>query len=291
MTATKHTTGTGPDSGGDYLVMGGVSFEFSGLDLELDERTAAFTMRSDTPQPVHVRCRVRAAERRESRVEGRQIDVSWGVDELRVETAGATSRFRRTNVGYDVDTRADIDGRRASELLPSLVAGVVRDSGGLLIHAAGIELEGRGFLFIGPSGAGKSTAAALTRGGSVLTWDRAAISWVGSQPIAWAMPGGSVQSQAAGVRSRVSVPLAGVYRVRQAAQDCRVELLPAAEAIASIRESVFSPHGDVVGESATLDAVMRLCAAISTGLVHTVLGEDLASVLRAGVLDPKGVAA
>lgn len=91
-----------------------------------------------------------------------------------VITAGEHSRPRR-QVTVDAGFRCgkvlvELDGAAAAPLYPLegleivLFANWLAGSGDLILHASGVEFEGRGYCFVGESGTGKSTIAAAFRG-------------------------------------------------------------------------------------------------------------------------------
>jgi hypothetical protein len=95
----------------------------------------------------------------------------WAV---RASTYSAAARFStRGGEGQLLVATPAIEPReRAVENITRIaVAWLAARRGGMLIHAACIERDGRAYVFFGQSGAGKSTLAALSRRGRVLTDD------------------------------------------------------------------------------------------------------------------------
>jgi hypothetical protein len=198
------------------------------------------------------------------------------------------------------------DGSGAlTSLLNMVVAAIVQAEGGVVLHAAGIELDGRAVLFLGPSGAGKSTAATLTHGATMFAHDHVAVvvkpvagerehaverEGAVESALAWAygLPGGSPARMAQ--TSHAVLPLAGVFRVFQPAphaQDTssritRGELFGGARALFIVREAVESADVSLEGEQARLNAAAAIAAArgVRVGALHTVLGESIAPLLR-----------
>lgn len=62
-------------------------------------------------------------------------------------------------------------GSRLDYFLRVLIAYLTFKDGGLLVHAAGVLRNGKGYLFLGPSGSGKTTIARLSSQGKVLNDD------------------------------------------------------------------------------------------------------------------------
>ena len=90
--------------------------------------------------------------------------------------------------------------------------------GGLLVHAAGAAISGRGFLFLGESGIGKSTLSRLLEDflpGSVICDERLACRPVEGR---WTMFGTPWKSTA-GISRRLAVPLAGLVFLEQAEEN------------------------------------------------------------------------
>jgi hypothetical protein len=117
---------------------------------------------------------------------------------VRACTYGLAASFSsRGGPGQAVFARTDFEPReRAVEnLLRVAVAWLAAARGGLLMHAASIERDGRAFLFFGASGAGKSTLASLSRRGRVISDDLTLV-----------LPGPD------GVLEAIGSPFRGTYR-------------------------------------------------------------------------------
>lgn len=187
------------------------------------------------------------------------------------------------------EVEADGPGRYvASVRIPPVVAGddelqgpdavvlglstaIVEHEGGLSLHAAGVEIDGRVVLFIGPSGAGKSTAAWLTTGGRLFASDRVNVTpdRKGGGYVVWSLPGGSKISIPASPHRRL--PLGAIFRVRQSRERPRVEKLSAAKAMFAIRESMWLSDFSPSAEEARVDAAALLRAQVPVAELHTVL--------------------
>jgi hypothetical protein len=166
-------------------------------------------------------------------------------------------------------------------MLRGIAAAVVHREGGLMLHAAGVELEGRAVLFLGPSGAGKSTAARLSHGARCFAYDHVAVV-PGSQGfIAWGLPGGTPAR--APLASSVAYPLGALLRVRKSgdAHHPSVHRLCGAQALFALRESVEWADLTPGGEDVYLHAVTQLSTQIPVGAIETVLDRPHGSLLRA----------
>jgi hypothetical protein len=179
----------------------------------------------------------------------------------------------------------DIEPRGPDAVALALSATILEREGGLSLHAAAIELEGRAVLFIGPSGAGKSTAATLAAGCPVFASDRVNITPDGlGGYMAWSLPGGT--SVAVPFSAHRRLPLAAIFRVRQSHGAPRVEKLSAARATFAVRESMWLSDFSPMAEEHRIDAAALLRARIPVGEIYTVFGHSHAALLVALVSEP-----
>lgn len=104
-------------------------------------------------------------------------------------------------------------------------------AGGLLLHSAGVVRDGRAFLFFGASGSGKTTVARLSADYAILSDDILMVKPVNGTFQAFGVPfrGEFVDAPRANTRA----PLAGLYRLRKAAEH-RVAPMPPAQAVAAL---------------------------------------------------------
>ena len=89
---------------------------------------------------------------------------------------------------------------------------------GILVHAAGVELEGRGFIFPGCSGAGKSTLTRLfaaARTGNLLSDERVVLRRTGADWQVYGTPWAGTE----GIGSNGRAPLAGIFFLKHAAHN------------------------------------------------------------------------
>jgi hypothetical protein len=165
-------------------------------------------------------------------------------------------------------------------LLRALAGAVAQREGGLMLHAAAVELDGQGVLFIGPSGAGKSTAAHLTDGARCFAFDHVAVVPVETGVLAWGLPGGTAAR--APLASAVVYPLVAAFRVRRSPELAapRVQWLAGASALFALRESVECGDLTLASEDVHLQAVTRLSAQLQVGAIHTVLDTPHGGLLR-----------
>jgi hypothetical protein len=128
---------------------------------------------------------------------------------------------------------------------------------GVLVHACGLALGGRGILFLGTSGAGKSTSARLwkERGGvTILSDDRIVIREEGDGYRIYGTP----WHGEAGWETPASVRLDAVYILEQAPRNRIVELKPST-AVAQMMVRAFPAMWDQKG----LEFAVRFLARLS----------------------------
>ncbi|MCZ7574614.1 MAG: hypothetical protein M5U01_39185 [Ardenticatenaceae bacterium] len=193
---------------------------------------------------------------------------------------GAITRFRAAAYAGWIDLAA----RRAAVSTPTLnraasaldrtlayvcMQVLPREHDALVLHAAGIVLDGGGYLFFGPSGAGKTTVAQLAiRRGQVLTDESVIVRLGVDGPELISTPFWG-HSTPRGLISRVrrQVPLRGLYALVQAPVFDLVRLNPAAAAIALLgTEKVATER--VPSAAAWLDVAGRLVTRLPVYQLH-----------------------
>jgi hypothetical protein len=165
-----------------------------------------------------------------------------------------------------------------------LSAAILEREGGLSLHAAAIELEGRAVLFVGPSGAGKSTAAQLARGSRVFAFDRVNVVPDGAGGYAaWSLPGGASLAMAPSAHRRL--PLGAILRVRQGRGAPRIERLSATRGIFALRESIWLTDSSPSAEEHRMDAAALLRGRVRVAEIHTVLGQPHTGLISQWMFD------
>lgn len=206
----------------------------------------------------------------------------WTSDAGRVRLEFAGCRADVTFHGSSMsEVRAVVDGTwsTTSALLSAVTAMWVQRTGGLVLHAVGIEMDGRGVLFVGPSGAGKTTAANLCSDARWMALDRAVVWPTVDGPRMWGLVGGSPCNLP---RSGLShVPLAAVLRIRRGDTSPTLDRLDGLGAVFALRESTFA-GADVV-ERESLEAIDRLRQQVLVWDLATVLGCPLGPLLRSRI--------
>jgi hypothetical protein len=173
-------------------------------------------------------------------------------------------------------------------LLRAVSAAVVQREGGLVLHAAGAEIDGRALLFVGPSGAGKSTALRQTERARCFAYDHVALLPGANGWLAWGLPGGTT-ARAPEARE-IAFPLAAIARVRKASGiEPKLTALHATEALFAVRESVECADDSPGNEEVYLRTVMELCSKTEIYAIATVLGRPNDAVLQAALATgPRG---
>lgn len=202
----------------------------------------------------------------------------------RLALASAGLRVEITALGgrrYAASARAEPGERGAHALLRGVAAAVLEREGGVTLHAAGVELDGRAIVYLGPSGAGKSTAARLTDGGRSFADDHVALVPTESGWMAWGLPGGSPNRMPAS--AGVVFPIAALLRVRRGRASPRVERLSGTAALFAVREAVESGDCSPEAEAARLSTAARIAREVEVGTIHTVLERPLMREIAMGL--------
>ncbi len=268
------------------FVFGGVAFEICpapGVRWSIGAEHRLFAGGYATsPVAGHVHCVVSPAP---ELAEGftREITWEWDGDIARVSTGRVRAELRRLSDGKYAATAFVVPSEAGcSALVTALTAAVVNREGGFVLHAAGVEIDGRAVLFIGPSGAGKTTAANHCHGARWFARDRAVVY---PTPLGWyaaGMAGGDDIELPRSVRTLM--PLGAVLRVRRGSDEPLLRESGVLEALRDLRESVM---GAAVGrdvEGATLTALVELGRGARVGRLSYPLGSMLHDVLSAVLL-------
>lgn len=134
---------------------------------------------------------------------------------------------------------------------------------GVLVHACGLVLDGRGLLFLGTSGAGKSTTAKLWRergGVTILSDDRIVIRAEGAGYRIYGTP----WHGEAGLEAPVSAPLDAVFILEQAPRN-RVHGMRPSQAVAQMMVRAFPAMWDQEGLEFAVRFLANLAARVPVG--------------------------
>lgn len=187
---------------------------------------------------------------------------------------GPLTRFRLFRLAGVIDLAAHTatveapDQRWAASALERTLTYILmqvlpRQHDGLLIHGAGIVLDGLGYLFAGPSGAGKTTVAGLAAGvGQVLSDENVVVRLTDTRAELCSTPFWGQSTPPERVR-RVNrrVPLAGIYMLVHAPDFSLTRLRPA-EAVAALLNTEKVATERVESADAWLAVAGRLAAAV-----------------------------
>ena len=265
------------------FVFGGVAFEMCpapGLSWRVGNEHRLFGgAYATSPVAGRVHCVVSPAPELDTGFT-REIRWEWSGDVAHVSTGRARAELRRLSPGcYAASALVVPNDAGCSALVTALTGAVVSREGGLVLHAAGVEIDGRASLFIGPSGAGKTTAANHCQGARWMARDRAAVY---PTPLGWyaaGMAGGDpIELPRAGGRV---FPLGSVSRIQRAAERAALRVATTSEAVRFLRESLQTSHATgAEEEAARLDTILAFHVSSPLTVLETRLGEPLVSVLR-----------
>jgi hypothetical protein len=148
--------------------------------------------------------------------------------------------------------------------------------GGVLLHAASLVLDGKGFLFMGASGSGKSTLAATSRLGEVLSDD---LSLVRCHEGRFAVAGTPFRGTYAGGRPiRGEFPIAGMFRILKSAGN-RCEPVPAGSAVPILLASAPFVVDQISRDGRILENLHRLNVVHPLAYLHFDLSGDFWSAV------------
>jgi hypothetical protein len=139
--------------------------------------------------------------------------------EFAYEFEGAKLRASSRGISFDgVKNEYALDS-----LLRILLSWKLVARQGFLLHAATVLRDGKAYVFTGRSGAGKSTVASLSPAGSVLTDE---ISLLRRENGVWRAYGTPFWGEFRAAGSNTSAPVAGIFRLVQAAENQVTRLRP-----------------------------------------------------------------
>jgi len=265
------------------FVFGGVAFEMCpapGLSWRVGNEHRLFGgAYATSPVAGRVHCVVSPAPELDTGFT-REIRWEWSGDVAHVSTGRARAELRRLSPGcYAASALVVPNDAGCSALVTALTGAVVSREGGLVLHAAGVEIDGRASLFIGPSGAGKTTAANHCQGARWMARDRAAVY---PTPLGWYAAGmaGGDPIELPRAAGRV-FPLGSVSRIQRAAERVALRVATTSEAVRFLRESLQTSHATgAEEEAARLDTILAFHVSSPLTVLETRLGEPLVSVLR-----------
>ncbi len=164
-------------------------------------------------------------------------------------------------------------GRVVENALRYLVARLAIESGGVALHAAGVEREGRAYILAGPSRSGKTTAVGMLAPARSLGDDLAVVLPAGG---GWGVPALPFDNseRAPADPPRELFPLAGVFRLVKA-KEGRVEKPPLPLAIASLLACAAFPWAMPDLREKVATQAERLVTGSSFAHLHFALDSNL----------------
>ncbi len=212
----------------------------------------------------------------------------WSGDEGELVTRFGRARVWREARGFGAQVWVSSDPLAAHFMLSGLSSLVLHQAGGVILHAASVELDGGVVAFVGPSGAGKSTACQRVEGARLFSLDRLALtpSFTGNEGVAggglWLahpLPGGTLPNPPMAHSTARQLPLHAVLRVHQASEGTWVEPRSAAQAVSLLRESAFQTGQRPSAELELLGLLERLTTAVPVAALYHTLGTRLRPLL------------
>lgn len=164
----------------------------------------------------------------------------------------------------------------------ALVAHRLHREEGVLLHSAGVVIEGQAFLFIGPSAAGKTTLArkALAAGASVLSDDLNAVLDVSDEPLVVQLPFTGEMERPATTSG--ATPLGGILLLEKG-ERMRVAGLSTGDAVASLLSTAPFVNQDQATLETLFDTVDLLARNVPVAKMTSALDstfDEITSGLR-----------
>ena len=202
-----------------------------GLSTLLSPRYADFVSDAIPQISLQVELTARPPEDAAARWTGPYARIGERDGELCIEGAGFRGAFdEHSGEGWIAQPP---DPAPLETFLTAICAGRLLRQGGFLLHAAAIAAGEGAYVFFGPSGSGKTTVAELIEEG-VITDEIAAIRRDGAGYLVSALPWRG---------QRLSAPLAGLFRLRQARETAFTRLSPV-ETLRQLLPCVFFSRAD-----------------------------------------------
>ena len=260
----------------------GGSYSIHGLDAErratVLERFAGSSRPAAATEPAAVPCRVlRVSPEEFSAFDLRgwefSLDLDTSPDVVRIAGLDFMARLEwRPGLQADLWTASagDAFGGIIENLLRVVVAYRLLETGGVLLHSAGVVDAGSAWVFVGRSGAGKTTLAGLSlaAGRSVLSDDlNAVVPFPGGARVAPVPFAGDHRGTATD-----PVPLGALCRLLQGPRTL-LEPMSGAEALSALLAAAPFVNQDPHRLERLLDILEALCGSVATHRATVALGE------------------
>lgn len=227
----------------ELLDVSEIAFEIAGIACRvqcgdrgfldfLSARYGEFASHVPPQLSVHVEVREAAADDVGARRAGPFARIAGGEGTLSIEGADFKGAFdERSGHGWITQPR---DPSPLETFLTAIYAGRLLKEGGVFLHAAGLVGPNGACVFFGPSGSGKTTVAGLVGEGVI-----------SDEIVALRRDGHGYRVSGVPWRgSRLSAPLAGLFRLRKA-QGTSFRSLSPVEAVRQLLPSVLFSRTDL----------------------------------------------
>ncbi len=137
-----------------------------------------------------------------------------------------------------------------------LFSKLIADSQGIIVHACGLDLDGRGILFVGTSGSGKSTLAGIFSqipGARILSDERTVVCMEHDRLVMYGTPWPGT----AGLALPISVPLERVFFLGHAGHN-KIEPITELHAALEMTASSFLPYWNQDSSERALACIERI---------------------------------
>jgi len=232
--------------------------EDSALDQAIRERYVAF----GAMRPAQTRACVRAAGRPCLTIEA-EVGVGRGRLTLPVPSGRGVIEVAAGRAVFEPHGRPEVDD--LDYFVRVVVALLAFDSGGVLLHAAGVVRRGGAHVFVGRSGSGKTTVARLAGDHRVLNDDLLVVLPAVAGWVAHATPF-SNPTQVLPVGA-IEAPIEGLYTLTQD-HDVYLAPLPASQALAALVANAPVVNADPYRAPALVARLSALVGAVPVGNLH-----------------------
>jgi len=267
--------------------IGGLVFRLEGCDVarrtQLEQRYAEFLSEASD---AYVASLLDAAKEHFVMPEeapvgtGHPLSLGWEGEDLLVRSFGFAGWISLQQArGAIALARAEYEASAwcVENYLRVATAWRVLGEGGVLLHAASLVVEGKGYLFMGASGSGKSTLAATSRLGEVLSDDLSLVRRHGGRFMVAGTPFRGTYTR--GRKIRGEFPVGGVFRILKAKTN-RVEAVPGGSAVPILLASAPFVVDQLARDGRILENLRQLDNAHPLAYLHFDRSGDFWDALR-----------
>jgi hypothetical protein len=220
----------------------------------------------------------------------RGVTWEWNGSVGHAATRHAEARWVHRAHGLCAEATLSVSPRAAESLLTVLAAALLHRAGGVILHAASVELSCGVVAFVGPSGAGKSTACEHVVGARQFSVDRLAVAPVkrpGQARTRWVahpLPGGTPSERGLPASISLGQPLCAILAVHKAPRGWALRNASETQAVARLRASAFHANPGPGAELELLDHLNRLAREVRVADLELSLGTSLEPILSRWLL-------